>query len=93
MSTPPSLTEEVPCRHGVHNAAVFTVAIACFIGGLYAFSFVQEYTAVVLAGGLLLIAFSFFIPLEFIALFNRPAFTGLAASDRKPRRNASRSTL
>lgn len=93
MSTPPSLTEEVPSRHGVQNAAVITVAIACFIGGLHAFSFVQEYTAVALAGGLVLIAFSFFVPLLFIVLFNRTAFTGLAASDRKPRRNASRSTL
>ncbi|PYI64468.1 hypothetical protein CVV68_21870 [Arthrobacter livingstonensis] len=71
MSTPPSVTEEATCCHAGQNAAAFTVAMACFLDGLYAFSFVPENTAVALAGGLVLIAFSFFIPLQFIALFNR----------------------
>lgn len=71
MPTPPTFTDQASNRRGVQNVSLFIIAISCFIGGIYAFSFVQEYTAAALAGGLALIALSFFVPLQLIALFDR----------------------
>ncbi|MHA7268672.1 hypothetical protein [Arthrobacter sp. HLT1-20] len=73
MPTPPNFTDRSPSRHGVQNASVFIIAISCFVGGIYAFSFVQQYTMAAVAGGLILIALSFFLPMQLMALFDRGA--------------------
>lgn len=79
MPTPPRNTEQVPRLRGVQNASLFTISIACLVGGIYSFSYVHAHTAAALAGGLILIALSFFIPLQLSALFDRRASATLGA--------------
>lgn len=73
MPTPPDFTAHASSRRGVQNASLFTIAILCFVGGLYAFSFMQQYPMAALAGGLIMITLSFFLPMQLIALFDRRA--------------------
>lgn len=84
MPTPPSNTEQSPRLHMAQNVTLFIISIACLVGGIYAFSFVMEYTAAALAGGLVLIVLSFFIPLQLSALFDRRASATQKASAQNP---------
>lgn len=83
MPAPPTFTDQAPHPGVVQSVSLFIIAISCFSGGIYVFSFVQEYTVAALAGGLVLIALSFFVPLQLIALFDRRSSMAGKASSRK----------